>query len=125
MIRSVESWSTLTLLDGQIVLAASNSGGANHWQCVENKGWLGFRNPISSKFLGHDLGGKLVCSADKQQGWENFCARARPEGGFVLLMSHYERLWHVGVRPEQGVKRLAKLGDGAMHGEVWEFIPVS
>ena len=40
----------------------------------------------------------------------------------MLLMKHYERLWHVGVKKEEdGVERLAKIGEGGDDGLVWEF----
>lgn len=126
IIRSVATWHVITLLDGQIVLAPpTSSRGSTHWRCVETKGWLGFRNPISSKFLGHDARGRLICNADRQQGWENFAIRPKPEGGFVLLLQHFERLWHVGSKVESGMERLAKIADGAADGIVWEFVRIS
>jgi len=124
VIRSVSSWDVITLLDGQVVLAPLSSRGSAQWECVETKGWLGFRNPISGHFLGHDSRGRLCCSAERQQGWENFCVRARPTGGYVLLMTHFERLWHVGIKEEKGVEKLAKIGDGGSDGIVWEFVLV-
>ena len=48
----------------------------------------------------------------------------RPKGGCVLLMTHYERLWHVGLKVEQGVEKLAKIGDEGSDGMVWEFAQV-
>ena len=48
----------------------------------------------------------------------------RPEGGCVLLMTHWERLWHVGIKVEQGVEKLAKIEEGASDGMVWEFVKV-
>lgn len=78
----------ITLLDGQIMLTQADGRGSIYWECVETKGWLGFRNIVSGGFLGHDIEGTLRCSAEQHQGWEYFCARARPEGGFVLLMTH-------------------------------------
>jgi len=48
----------------------------------------------------------------------------RPEGGYVLLMTHFERLWQVGIKLEQGVERLAKIGNGESDGIVWEFVQV-
>ena len=55
----------------------------------------------------------------------------RPEGGCVLLMTHYERLWHVGIKEEEGlekkeegVEKLAKIGEGGADGIVWEFAKV-
>ena len=124
IIRAISSGHVLTLLDGQIILTQPGGHGSIHWVCVETKGWLGFRNTISGKFLGHDNRGRLCCSADRHQGWEYFCVRMRPEGGCVLLMTHSGSLWHVGIRVEQGVEKLAKIGDGGTDGMDWEFIRV-
>ncbi|KAH6677740.1 hypothetical protein B0J14DRAFT_475006, partial [Halenospora varia] len=124
IIRSVSSGHVITLLDGQIVLASPGGRGSIHWACVETKGWLGFRNATSGRFLGHDFWGSLCCSGERHQGWENFCVRLRPEGGYVLLMTHWERLWHVGIILEQGVEKLAKVGDGGSDGIVWDFVKV-
>ena len=125
IIRSVTSGHLLTLLDGQIVLAPpGRSSGSIHWACVETKGWLGFQNVVSGKFLGHDAKGRLNCSAERHREWEWFDVRTKPDGGSVLLMKHWERLWHVGIKVEEGVERLAKIGDGASGGEVWEFAPI-
>ena len=123
IIRSVSCGRVLTLIDGQITLTEQGSRGS-HWVCVETKGWLGFRNSVSGKFLGHDGQGNLCCSAQRHQGWENFCFRMRPEGGCVLLMTHWERLRHVGLKQERGVEKLAKIGDGASDGIIWEFVKV-
>lgn len=124
LIRSASSGRVITLLDGQIVLARPGSRGSIHWACVESKGWLGFQNPVSGRFLGHDARGRLRCSADRQQGWENFCVRMRPDGGYVLLMTHFERLWHLGINLDQGMEKLAKIENGASDGIVWEFVKV-
>ena len=124
IIRSVSSGQVITLLDGQIVLAPPGGRGSIHWACVETKGWLGFQNPVSGKFLGHDKTGRLRCSVNWHQMWEYFCVRMRPEGGYVLLMTHFERLWHVGIKVEEGVEKLAKIGDGGSDGIVWEFVKV-
>ena len=124
IIRSASSGHVITLLDGQIVLAQLGGRGSIHWACVETKGWLGFRNLASGRFLGHDIKGGLCCSAERHRGWEYFCVRMRPEGGYVLLMTHFERLWHVGIKVEQGVEKLAKIEDGGSGGIVWEFVKV-
>ena len=124
IIRSVTSGHVITLHDGHIALAPPGGPGSIHWECVETKGWLGFRNNVSGKYLGHDKKGNLCCSVDKHQGWEYFNARARPEGGCVLLMQHWESLKHVGMKVEQGVEKLAKIGDGGDGGMVFEFLKV-
>ncbi|KAI9778546.1 MAG: hypothetical protein M1816_004022 [Peltula sp. TS41687] len=104
IIRCVSSGHVITLLDGQIVLAPPGGRGSIHWACVETKGWFGFRNHVS--------------------GWENFCVRMRPEGGYVLLMTHFETLWHVGIKVEQEVEKLAKIEYKGSDGIVWEFVEV-
>ena len=129
IIRSVSSGHVLTLLEGQITLTHPHSSrGSCHWACWENNGWLGFRNTVSGKFLGHDEEGKLRCTVEWHEKWEYFCFRMRPEGGCVLLMTHEDRLWHVGgIKVEQDGEekvKLAKIGDGAAGGMVWEFVKV-
>lgn len=122
IIRSISSGRVITLLDGQIVLASPGGRGSIHWVCEETKGWLGFQNLASGRFLGHDMKGRLCCSVARHQGWENFCARSRPEGGCILLMTHFERLWQVGSCVEQGVEKLEKTGSS--DGIVWDFVRV-
>ena len=124
IIRSVSSGHVVTLLGGQLMLTPPGSHGCIRWVCVETKGWLGFRNTVSGKFLGYDAKGQLRCTAERHREWEQFCVRMRPEGGCVLLMTHYDRLWHVGIKTEQGVETLAKIADGASDGMVWEFAKV-
>ncbi len=124
IIRSVSSGQVITLLEGHIVLAEPGGRGSIDWACVETKGWLGFRNVVSGKFLGHDVEGRLCCSAERHHLWEAFCVRMRPQGGCVMLMTHYERLWHVGIKVEHGRERLAKIEDGGSGGIVWEFVQI-
>lgn len=124
IIRSVSSDHVLTLLNGQIMLTQSDVRGSIYWACVETKGWLGFQDTASGKFLGHDAKGNLCCSAERHKSWEYFCVRMRPEGGCVLLMTHWERLWHVGIKMEEGVEKLAKIGEGSSDGIVLEFAKV-
>ncbi|CZR57751.1 uncharacterized protein PAC_07640 [Phialocephala subalpina] len=124
IIRSAESGQVLTLVDGQLILASPGGRGSIHWACVETKGWLGFRNTVSGRYLGHDNRGKLRCVADRHQAWENFCARLTPDGGYILQMTHFERLWKVGMQVERGKEMLAKVGEGRDDGIVWEFVKV-
>jgi len=124
IIRSASSGHVITLLDGEVVLAPPGGRGSIHWTCVDTKGWIGFRNTVSGRFLGHDKDGKLRCQADRQQGWENFCVRLRPEGRYVLLMTHFERLWNVGIKVERGVDKLAKIDNEKSDGLAWEFVKV-
>ena len=124
IIRSVSSGDVLTLLEGQVVLTQPGGQGSIHWACKETNGWLGFSNPVSGRFLGHDAKGRLCCSAEQHRSWENFCVRPRADGGCILLMTHHDRLWHVGTREEQGVEKLAKIREGASDGIVWEFAKV-
>ncbi|KAL8906361.1 MAG: hypothetical protein Q9207_002073 [Kuettlingeria erythrocarpa] len=124
IIRSISSGEVITLLDGQINLTRPGGHGCIYWACVESKGWLGFQNVVSGAYLGHDRNGKLCCTAKRQQEWERFTLRPKPEGGCVLLMTHWCDLRHVGIVMEQGVEKLAKVGEGGSDGIVWEFLKV-
>ena len=42
----------------------------------------------------------------------------------MLLMTHYERLWQVGIKMEQGVEKLAKMEYGGSDRIVWEFAKI-
>lgn len=123
-ISSVSSGQVLTLIDGQVILASPGRRGSIHWECVENRGWLSFRNPVSGRFLGHDQKGGLICSASQNSGWERFCVRMRPGGGYVLLMTHHDALWPLGMQMVQGKEQLAKINDGGTGGLVWGFVRV-
>ena len=124
IIRNTSSGHVITLRDGQVMLAPPGGRGSIHWACVDNKGWLGFQSPVSGRFLGHNFHGNLLCSAAQQQGWENFCVRLRPEGGFLLLMTHWDRLWYVGSYVENGMEKLRKVADKESDGIIWEFVKV-
>ena len=124
IIRCVESRRVITLLDGQIVLSQPGGPGSVHWACVETKGWLGFRNTVSGTFLGHDKNGWLQCSAKRHLPWEYFNVRMKPEGGCVLLMTHFDKLWHVGIGAGPGAEKLAKIAEGGSGGIAWEFVKV-
>ncbi|CZT03660.1 uncharacterized protein RAG0_10361 [Rhynchosporium agropyri] len=95
IIRCTISGQVLTLIDGQVVLASPGGRGSIHWACVQTKGWLGFKNTVSGKYLGHEVKGNLRCSAARHNSWENFCVRQTPDLDYILLMTHFERLWHV------------------------------
>lgn len=134
ILRTIPSNRILTLRDGQVVLSKPTPNyhtcKSNHWSCIENKGWLGFRNVVSGKFLGHDWNGRIVCVADWHKKFERFDVRHRPQekgcpGGYVLMLTHRDCLWHIDLREEGGAERLAKYGEGCAEGLSWEFIEVS
>lgn len=50
--------------------------------------------------------------------------RMKPDGGYVLLMTHHDRLWNVGVKMQKGVEKLAKVGEKESDGITWEFVKV-
>jgi hypothetical protein len=134
IIRSVSCGRVITLLEGNVVLAHPDDRGSVYWACVKTRGWYGFRNCATRKFLGYKEDGSLCCSAEQQQNMENFHISSRPDGGSFLLMSHvgnhiadfcYGReLWYVGVKIGQGIEILAKIGTDDSLGIGWEFIEV-
>ena len=123
LVRIVQIMNRLIL---EAMLTVYRPGGREsiHWKCVQTKGWLGFRNTASGRLLGHDSKGKLRCSAERHQSWENFCVRMTPAGGYILLMTHFERLWHVGTIVDKGQEKLAKIGENMEDAIIWEFVKV-
>ncbi|KAF2684098.1 hypothetical protein K458DRAFT_266193, partial [Lentithecium fluviatile CBS 122367] len=131
IIQCASTRKALTFHNGCIELLPITTHAAMRWKCVENGGWIGFQDPASNMFLGYDKDGVLCCQAKKQQEWENFCVRQRPEGGYVLLVTHYDNVlviaWKVlrpvGMRVVEGRERLGKVwneGDEV----VWQFVKV-
>lgn len=124
IIRSVSSGHVLTLLDRQIVLIQPGGRGFIYWACVETKGWLGFLNVVSGKFLGYDVNWKLYCSAERYSWQEFFYVRMRPERSCVLFITYYKRLWQVDIKVEQDVAKLAKIKYRESDKIVWEFAKI-
>ncbi|KIX08704.1 uncharacterized protein Z518_03361 [Rhinocladiella mackenziei CBS 650.93] len=124
VIRSVSCGRVLTLLDGKIVLAHRDNRGSIHWVCMETEGWLGFRNPVSGKYLGYSNNGTLCCSVEWQREHEHFTVRPMQEEGYVLLMTRRGSLRAVGIKEANGMECLATINEGVSGGLVWEFIKV-
>ncbi|RDL31995.1 uncharacterized protein BP5553_09397 [Venustampulla echinocandica] len=125
IIRSVWSRNIITLLMGQVVLAPPEDNfGSPHWECIETNGCLGFRNIASGRFLGRNNQWLLCCSVNWHQEHEKFHIRSRPEGGYILLMTHWGKLRPVGMKDEKGEKKLAMVESGNTNGIVWEFVEV-
>ncbi|KAF2450961.1 hypothetical protein P171DRAFT_427228 [Karstenula rhodostoma CBS 690.94] len=125
LIRERESGQLLTLLDGVVRLhPAGTPGSAFHWSCHERNGWMGFKNVAAGRWLGFDPSNTLQATATAHQGWEDFCVRFMPDGGYVLLMTHWSQLWPVKRKNENGVQKLGKAEAPVKHGLVWEFVAV-
>ncbi|THV44777.1 hypothetical protein BGAL_0581g00050 [Botrytis galanthina] len=132
-IRASSSGKFLASNSGVVTLVGPRSGKnpGIHWKCIEIKGWLHFQNTASGCFLGHNFWDDIVCTASAADGWERVTTRHVPEGGYYLLLTHWERLWKVGIKGG----KLAKLGEGetggfAFTGEgegdviAWEFLRI-
>lgn len=124
IISCLSSEHVITFLGGRIILAPPGSHGSFRWQCVEVKGWLGFRDPVSGKFLGYDKYRKLVCMVEKHDEWERFCVRLRPDGGYVLLMTDWEKLAPIVCQTGREDGPLEKKVAAVSDGMAWKFIKV-
>lgn len=125
IIRSIACGRVITLRRGQIELARPDGRGEIQWECIENKGWLGFRNYSSNKLLGYDGKQMLCCTAVDHKKWECFVVMQKPGDGHILIMTHYEDLVPVGIVREQGVEKLGKIvGKKSFCGMTWEFVKV-
>lgn len=127
IIRHSETGQVLTLLNGHVILEKPGGRGHIKWDCVENGGWLGFKNPISGKYLGED-GGKLVCVAGYHKMCQHFVARPVPGGGYLLLMRQ-DGKWFGGVGETLRAVGSKQCGIQTIVGKsgvgvVWEFMKV-
>ncbi|KAH7562522.1 hypothetical protein BM1_02042 [Bipolaris maydis] len=55
IIRSHDTGQVITFLDGEIILDKPGGFGTFRWRCVERRGWLGFRDPVSARYMGVHL----------------------------------------------------------------------
>lgn len=85
VIRSASCGRFLTLFDGKIVLSHQDDRSSMRWACSEREGWLGFRNPVSGKYIGYSGDGTLHCSAGRHKA--NACFAVRPMPGEAMSCS--------------------------------------
>jgi len=70
--------------------------------------------------------GNLRCAAPRHLAWEYFSvsSSSKLEEGYVLRMTHWEQLWQVISKLEQGKTKMMKVENGAFNEIVWEFVKV-
>ncbi|RYP40508.1 hypothetical protein DL767_001637 [Monosporascus sp. MG133] len=119
VIRERASGRAIALVDGELRLSWWDCAGDRgaHWICEDKNGWLGFRNPVSNTYMGKDNRGNFYAKANQHRAWEYFCAMRHPEGGYILLMRHWDELLKMAVG-EDGCKLVTTKGEGT----VWEFL---
>lgn len=120
MIRDRNHGGVITLKEGTLQLSPNiPRAGGFHWKCIERNGWFGFRNCISGQFFGHDAKGKFHCKVPHHRAHEDFCTRAHPSGGHLLLMLHGDKFRQMKIGSDG--KELVEV-DG--EGTTWDFIEV-
>ncbi|RMZ73904.1 major facilitator superfamily transporter multidrug resistance [Pyrenophora seminiperda CCB06] len=127
IIRSRANGLVITFLDGQVILDKPGGLGTFRWRCVEEKGWLGFKDPASALYLGCDKWPWLRCAVPHHRKCEFITPRMRPDGGCVLLACHGESLQPLGVHAgetDKGGVTKVKVTDWDAEGIVWDFIEV-
>jgi hypothetical protein len=127
IIRSHTNGLVITLLDGEVVMDKPGGLGTFRWRCVEEKGWMGFKDPASGQYLGYHEHGLLFCRVYHHRNNEYICPRMRPEGGFVLLVRQGEQLRPLGVfanESKNGIKQKIKIMDWSSEEIVWDFVEV-
>lgn len=110
----------ITMIDGRLSLESDACAtGSATWACVENKGWLGFRNTASGTYMGHDGRKNIYAAKTRHQAWEFIVPRRCPDGGYLLMTTHYDLLLQMSIGDDG--RSLVARADG---GTVWEFIKV-
>jgi hypothetical protein len=127
IIRSRKNGQVITFLDGEVVMDELGGLGTYRWRCVEEKGWIGFKDPASAQYLGYHEHGLLFCRSSHHRNNEYISPRMRPEGGCVLLVRHDEHLRPLGVFANEWgntIKQKIKIMDWSSEEIVWDFIEV-
>ena len=122
IIKDVTTKRVIALHEGKIILTEPDWRDSFYWACTEVKGWLGFKNTVSGRYLGHNLQGWIVCSANEQKGWEFFLPRVMPNRSYLLSMTHYDELRHLNSKIDKGTVRLTKLEDDETEQKQWQFL---
>lgn len=118
IIFNKETGLSITVVSGKLqVVQELTLRGGHHWDCVEKNGWLGFRNCVSGKFIGHDSKGNFIATVNHHQTHEYFCARKHPDGGYVLLMRHGDTMMKMAIAGDEKT-----LVETKHEGTRWEFI---
>ncbi|KAI0892450.1 hypothetical protein F4806DRAFT_479793 [Annulohypoxylon nitens] len=119
IIREPKSKLQVTLVGGLVRMRPHlGDQGGYHWECIYNKGWLGFRNPSSFVHLGYQCVG-IVAEVKHHKNNEFFVTRGYPGGGHVLLSKYDHELRLINIEGDQ----LCLSNDDRY--TVWEFIKVS
>lgn len=127
MIREAESDRAMALVDGELTLVRDpGTRGGWHWRCEEHpkKGWLGFRDAVGGKYLGHDIRGGYVARAIKHDSWEWFMLRPREKGGYNLYVRHWDGFKFVGIADHKHSKPKLVDASGPDTAARWLFIEV-
>lgn len=117
----------LSLQSGNLKLIglanANNFGTAGCWvwECVENNGWLGFKNWASGTYLGHNGSQIMWAERKHHKGHEQFCVR-QVDGGYVLLMESWGKLGKVAAVDEKRDPKWKVVLEGKP--VVWNFVKV-
>ncbi|KAI0864737.1 hypothetical protein F4860DRAFT_528447 [Xylaria cubensis] len=125
-IVEVDSERAISLVRGSLTLVLDTSTrGGWQWDCEEHpNGWIGFREAVSGKFLGHDNKGGYIAQASKLDSWESFVLRRRAAGGYNLCVKYGHKLKPMGISESDGPT--PKLVDAKSSEEAarWEFYKI-
>ncbi|KAH8666152.1 hypothetical protein BGZ61DRAFT_302500, partial [Ilyonectria robusta] len=109
----------ITVIEGRPKLETSaNRAGSWRWLCTEKDGFLGFRNTVSGRYLGHNIWWNMVVDGWSHKAWEHFHARRQECGGYTLLAPDWFTMRQISIG--EGNTLVA----GSEGGTVWEFIKV-
>lgn len=59
------------------------------WYCVESNNYLGFQDPQTSRYLGHNIHDNVMATARSIGDWEHVIVRPHPNGGFQLMSKYW------------------------------------
>ncbi|KAL4984201.1 hypothetical protein BDW68DRAFT_180876 [Aspergillus falconensis] len=133
VIRHARTGRVVSLQNGILALHKADKAhdGGSHWRCVQSEDmWLGFKNAVSTGYIGKKACGMCLYSVDRQLtacamlhfDREKFCVRQHPNGGHLILLkyeSEFRPICAGGAREKELV-----VGSKGAKGSLWDFIKV-
>ncbi|KAF2759847.1 hypothetical protein EJ05DRAFT_526534 [Pseudovirgaria hyperparasitica] len=111
----------LTLTGGRLGLESCYSlQGHCLWECVEDRGRLGFRNTASHTYIGHDgIDGTMIATARQHGVFEWINVLPLEAGGFKIMSEYMSAYNPIAVRDDE-----RSVGQTTGEPSGWDFIRV-
>ncbi|KAI1158284.1 hypothetical protein F5B18DRAFT_101354 [Nemania serpens] len=122
MIRHLGLGKTVSVKGGHLSLEHYDPHAGCYWNCVENRGWLGFSETVSGKYLGRNEKRAFSATVNAHSLWGSFVVTGHENGGYYLRwLDGLTLLRWVGVG---GDGQTLIYSASSAKAAIWEFVEV-